>query len=179
MNLAINLDQYFTAPTTNGTEVPTIFVANIQNTGPATDTFNLTFGSVPGYQVESSLNSVTIPPGQTAQVGVCLVPTGPTAPATTFTANVGSATNKSVTSSSTTGVNGGPVGISETIQTSPAGLQVSIDGGAPQTAPVSAKWQAGSQHTIAAASPQGSNGTQYTFTSWSDNGALSHSVTAV
>ena len=179
VNLLINLDQYFTAATTNGTEVPTVFVANIQNTGPATDTFRLTFGSVPGYQVESSLNSVTIPAGQTAQVGVCLVPTGTTAPAATFTANVGSATNKSVTSSSTTGVNGGVVGVSETIQTSPAGLQVSIDGGNPQTAPVSVNWQAGSKHTIAATSPQGSNGTQYTFRSWSDAGALSHTVTAV
>jgi hypothetical protein len=65
-----------------------------------------------------------------------------------------------------------------TINTAPTGLLVSVDGGAAQAAPVNATWQVGTQHTIATTSPQGSGGTQYTFTSWSDAGALSHTVTA-
>jgi hypothetical protein len=65
-----------------------------------------------------------------------------------------------------------------TINTVPSGLHVSVDGGAAQVAPVSVNWQLGSQHTIATTSPQGSSGTQYTFASWSDGGALSHTVTA-
>ncbi len=68
--------------------------------------------------------------------------------------------------------------VSNTIKTSPAGLQVSIDGGAAQTAPVTVSWIPGSSHTIATTSPQsGGAGTQYVWTSWSDGGAISHSVT--
>ena len=66
-----------------------------------------------------------------------------------------------------------------TINTSPSGLAVSVDGGAPQASPVPVTWQVGTPHTIATTSPQTlSAGTQYTFASWSDSGALSHSVTA-
>jgi hypothetical protein len=40
-------------------------------------------------------------------------------------------------------------------------------------------WQVGSPHTIATTSPQSpTTGTQYTFASWSDSGAILHSVTA-
>jgi hypothetical protein len=64
-----------------------------------------------------------------------------------------------------------------TINTSPQGLLVSVDGGTAQAAPLSESWQIGSQHTIATTSPQGSAGTQYVFANWSDTGALSHSIT--
>src|ERR1022692_1971508 len=64
-----------------------------------------------------------------------------------------------------------------TIQTSPSGLLVSVDNGAAQAAPVSVSWQEGSSHTIATTSPQSATGTKYTFTGWSDSGALGHSVT--
>lgn len=74
-------------------------------------------------------------------------------------------------------VNAGTV--ANTITTSPTGLQVSIDGGAPQTAPVTVNWIPGSNHTIATTSPQ-SNGTtsQFVWTDWSDSGAISHGVSA-
>ncbi len=52
-----------------------------------------------------------------------------------------------------------------TIQTSAPGLQVSVDGGASQAAPVSVTWQVGSTHTIATTSVQTTNGSQYTFAS--------------
>ncbi len=68
--------------------------------------------------------------------------------------------------------------VNVTVNTSPGGLQVSVDGGTSQSAPVSLTWQIGSTHTIATTSPQTATGTQYTFASWSDSGALSHSVVA-
>ena len=64
-----------------------------------------------------------------------------------------------------------------TIQTSPEGLQFSVDGGTAQTAPKTLNLAQGS-HTIAVATPQaGGAGTQYVFSSWSDGGAASHSIT--
>jgi hypothetical protein len=62
------------------------------------------------------------------------------------------------------------------IQTTPPGLQFTIDGGAAQTAPQTpALWQ--EVHIIAVASPQpGPPGTQYVFTGWSDAGNASHMI---
>jgi List-Bact-rpt repeat protein len=67
-----------------------------------------------------------------------------------------------------------------TIQTNPAGLQFTVDGGAAQTAPQTLNLTQGT-HTIAvpatqAGSPLGPVGTQYVFTGWSDGGAASHSI---
>jgi hypothetical protein len=64
-----------------------------------------------------------------------------------------------------------------TIQTSPAGLQFSVDGGVAQQAPQTLSLSQGS-HTIAVTTPQAGSaaGTQYAFKSWSDGGALSHSI---
>ncbi len=63
-----------------------------------------------------------------------------------------------------------------TIQTSPPGLQFSVDGGAAQTAPQTLSLSAGT-HTIAVTTPQpGAVGVQYVFMNWSDGGALSHSI---
>jgi len=64
-----------------------------------------------------------------------------------------------------------------TIQTSPAGLQFSVDGGALQIAPQTLSLSQGS-HTISVAATQpGAAGTQYVFVSWSDGGQASHSIT--
>lgn len=65
-----------------------------------------------------------------------------------------------------------------TIQTSPPGLQFSVDGGtalaAPQTLPLSQ-----GTHTISVATTQaGGTGTQYVFTSWSDGGRSSSQTPA-
>ena len=69
---------------------------------------------------------------------------------------------------------GGGSGI--TIGTSPTGLQFTVDGTA-YTAPETLNLTQGS-HTIAVVSPQaGAAGTQYVFSSWSDNGAASHTIT--
>jgi len=65
-----------------------------------------------------------------------------------------------------------------TINTSPSGLLVSVDGGTAQAGPLNESWQVGSNHTIATSSPQaGATGVRYTWTSWSDTGAISHQIT--
>jgi uncharacterized repeat protein (TIGR01451 family) len=65
-----------------------------------------------------------------------------------------------------------------TITTSPANLLVSADGGTATTAPLVENWTAGSTHTIATTSPQsGGTGVQYNWSSWSDTGPISHSIT--
>jgi hypothetical protein len=68
--------------------------------------------------------------------------------------------------------------VNVTIGTAPTGLLVSVDNGAAQAAPVNVSWVIGSKHTITTTSPQGSNGTRYIFTGWSDGGAISHPITA-
>jgi hypothetical protein len=175
VNLNIDLDQYFTAPTTNGTEVPSIFIANIQNAGPTPDTYNLSFGSVPGYTVQSSVSSITVPPGVTAQVGVCLIPTGAAAPATTLSASVTSTSNPAIGASSTVGVNGGAVPVAVTIQASPTGASF-VANGTTYTGSTILKLAPGSNLTVNAPNVS-SNGTQYSFNSWSDGGAQTHSIT--
>ena len=61
--------------------------------------------------------------------------------------------------------------------TNPSGLQVTVDG-TPYTAPHTFAWIPGSSHTLSVASPQsGTSGTRYVYSSWSDGGAQSHTVT--
>ena len=64
-----------------------------------------------------------------------------------------------------------------TIVSSPSGLKVTVDGTILAT-PQTLFWAANSTHTIAAADQQGSSGTQYLFTSWSQGGNPSQTVTA-
>ena len=64
-----------------------------------------------------------------------------------------------------------------TVGTSPAGLSFSVDGTSYASAQT-LSWTVGSSHTIATSSPQTAAGTQNTFASWSDAGAISHSVSA-
>jgi YD repeat-containing protein len=66
--------------------------------------------------------------------------------------------------------------VAVTIQTSPAGLQFTVDSGTAQVAPQTLNLSSGS-HTIAVVATQaGAAGTQYVFTGWSDNGAASHPI---
>ena len=71
-----------------------------------------------------------------------------------------------------------PAAVQITITTSPANLLVSVDGGTFTAAPLTETWDVASSHTIATTSPQaGATGVQYVFNSWSDTGAISHSIT--
>ena len=64
-----------------------------------------------------------------------------------------------------------------TVSASPVGPSFSVDGVSYSTS-ANLLWLVGSQHTLAVTSPQSSSGTTYTFSSWSDGGSLSHTVTA-
>ena len=67
--------------------------------------------------------------------------------------------------------------VSVTLQSSPPGLGMVVDG-TTLTAPQSFDWAPGSSHTVATTSPQGSTGgLRTTFATWSDGGAMSHTVT--
>src|SRR5204863_149459 len=63
-----------------------------------------------------------------------------------------------------------------TVQTTPAGRAFSVDG-ANYSAAQTFTWTPGSTHTIATTTPQsGDPGVRYYFSSWSDGGAVSHTV---
>ena len=65
-----------------------------------------------------------------------------------------------------------------TVNTTPAGRTLIVDGTS-CTAPQSFAWIPGSSHTIATVAMQnGNSGTRYLFSSWSDGGGMSHTVTA-
>ena len=63
-----------------------------------------------------------------------------------------------------------------TIQTSPSGLQFTIDNAAPLTAPQTIDLTPGT-HTITVASTQTGPGTRYLFSSWSDSPTASDTIT--
>ena len=66
--------------------------------------------------------------------------------------------------------------INVTVQTAPAGHSFTVDGVAYATAQTF-NWTQGSAHTIATVSPQNAGaGTQEVWTSWSDGGAISHTI---
>jgi len=70
-----------------------------------------------------------------------------------------------------------PAAVSSTVTTSPSGLAITVDG-APYTAPQSFGWSPGSSHTVSVSSPQnGTVGTRYIYSSWSDGGGQTHTVT--
>ncbi|MEZ6088875.1 MAG: dockerin type I domain-containing protein [Pirellulaceae bacterium] len=65
--------------TKNDAEVRTVFRLGIKNATSVSQTYQIDFGSVPtGFEGEASVNSITIPAGQTAEVGLALRPVGST-----------------------------------------------------------------------------------------------------
>jgi hypothetical protein len=72
-----------------------------------------------------------------------------------------------------------PAPTAVTLQTSPPGLAISVDGGIPMMTPVTLTLTQG-PHTIAAPSPQaGPVGERYVFGRWSDGGSASHQITVL
>ncbi|HEY6388277.1 MAG TPA: Ig-like domain repeat protein [Candidatus Acidoferrum sp.] len=68
------------------------------------------------------------------------------------------------------------VTVSVNVTTSPANLQVAVDG-VPATAPATFTWVPGNPHTIATSTPQpGSTGTQYAFAGWSNGGTILQTI---
>jgi len=72
----------------------------------------------------------------------------------------------------------GAATVAVTVRTDRAGLAVDVDGTS-FPSPHTFDWAPGSQHAVATAQVQpGTPGTRYVFASWSDGGAISHTVTA-
>jgi hypothetical protein len=67
--------------------------------------------------------------------------------------------------------------VNVTVGTSPAGLSFSVDGKT-YTSSQMFTWNVGTQHTLATATPQRVTGIDYESPTWSDGGAISHTVTA-
>jgi hypothetical protein len=70
-----------------------------------------------------------------------------------------------------------PQTVALTFASSPAGLQLAVNGAA-GTAPFARTVVVGSTNSVSATSPQALSGTSYTFSSWSDGGAQTHNVVA-
>lgn len=64
-----------------------------------------------------------------------------------------------------------------TFQTSPGGLQLAVNGTAAK-APITRTVIVGSSNSVSAVTPQRKGSKTYTFTSWSDGGAQTHTITA-
>ena len=64
-----------------------------------------------------------------------------------------------------------------TFQTSPGGLQLAVNGTAAK-APITRTVIVGSSNTVSAVTPQRKGSKTYSFTSWSDGGAQTHTLTA-
>lgn len=64
-----------------------------------------------------------------------------------------------------------------TVGTSPLGVAFTVDGTS-YTTTQSFTWAVGSTHTLATTSPQTVGGARETFATWSDAGAISHTITA-
>lgn len=74
VNAQIVLDGFFTE-SVGDAEVPSVYNIRIQNTGPSTDKFFIALPPAPpGYTLQSSVPEIIVPPGQTAEVGICLRP---------------------------------------------------------------------------------------------------------
>jgi WD40 repeat protein len=63
------------------------------------------------------------------------------------------------------------------VTTNPPGLQITVDG-TQYTGPQSFNWTVGSSHTLAIILTQGARALRYAFNTWSDGGAVSHTITA-
>ncbi|HQU43527.1 MAG TPA: hypothetical protein PK867_11995, partial [Pirellulales bacterium] len=105
MTLAVQPDPLLTVPF-DGAQVPSAFQSQMQNLGPAADTYDLTFSNVPaGFTVLDSGASVTVPPGQMGILGIYLQPTSkqlpPPGTQESFTVTATSTTNPAITQTKT------------------------------------------------------------------------------
>jgi hypothetical protein len=156
--------------------VPTTYTANFSQ---GTTSYELTTAANPA-------NGGTVSPASGSYSSGTVVNLSATANSgyvfTSWTGNVANANSASTTvtmntAESVTASFSAASTVRVTVGTSPAGLSFSVDG-TNYASTQTLTWTIGSSHTIATISPQTSSGTENTFASWSDGGAISHSVTA-
>ena len=157
--------------------VPTTYTANFSQ---GTTSYELTAAANPA-------NGGTVSPASGSYPSGTVVNLSATANSgyvfTSWTGNVASANSAATTvtmnaAESVTANFSAASTVRVTVGTSPAGLSFSVDG-TTYTNTQTLTWTSGSTHTLANTSPQTpTTGTENTFASWSDGGAISHSVTA-
>jgi hypothetical protein len=168
---------------------PTVTVSPSPSSITTAQSLTVTIGVSGGSGNPTPTGSVTLSSGSYTSTATTLVsgnamitvPAGSLATSTdTLTATYTPDSASSSTYNSATGTNSVMVTaatVQVTVGTSPAGLAFTVDGTSYASAQT-LSWTVGSSHTIATTSPQTNGGTQNTFASWSDGGAISHSVTA-
>jgi len=168
---------------------PTVTVSPSPTNITTTQTLTVTIGVSGGSGNPTPTGSVTLSSGTYTSTATTLVsggtmitiPAGSLATGTdTLTVNYTPDSASSSTYNGATGTNSVTVTaatVQVTVGTSPAGLALTVDGTS-YASTQTLSWTVGSSHTIATTSPQTNGGTQNTFASWSDGGAISHSVTA-
>ncbi len=73
-NAEIVPDNVYTL-TISGQQVPLVYRAKIENTGPAVDQFGVqVLGPLPNYEIKTSVDSITLAPGQVGEIGLCAFP---------------------------------------------------------------------------------------------------------
>ena len=99
VTLTLTPDPRFTL-LTGGAELPTVYVARVTNTGPATDVFRVEdYGADPPFQQFYSRPDLRLAPGASGEVSVCLTTGGalpPPGSSRSFNSHVRSLTNNAV-----------------------------------------------------------------------------------
>ena len=181
----LNLSQppTLTFPTTNVTATSPAQSVTIENIGNASLvesalTIGTNFNQVAGSGTPADCTATTtLLQGASCNLSISFAPTigGPLTGSGQLTNN---ALNQSpATQSISLNGTGNQPTIAVQVGTSIAGASFSVDS-TTYTSTQSFNWIPASSHTIAVTSPQTSSGTRYTFTSWSDSGAVSHQVNA-
>ena len=76
LTLSVDEDPRFFVPY-NGAELHFVYLVKITNTGPATDTFRIDNAGTSGYYgFAAAMPQITLAPGASGEVGLCLIPNG-------------------------------------------------------------------------------------------------------
>ncbi len=119
-----------------GAQVPTAFLATLQNLGPAEDTFTVSASSLPaGFELQQSKPQVTLGPGESATLGLYLRPTAPLPPPNTvlsFDVTVQSVSDGAIQDTQTVnytipGVHGVTVSANETQLSTTPGVAAEVE----------------------------------------------------
>lgn len=174
-----------TATDNTATENPlTTGYFTVTRTGSTTSALTVSYSvsgtATAGSDYNSLSGSVTIPAGSTSAT-ITVTPINDTVvesdETVIVTLNTNSAYNRGSPYSATVTITSDDVALPYTVNTNPGGLEILVDS-TPYTAPKSFDWASGSKHTLSAPSPQyGGSGVKYVFTSWSDGGSQTHTIT--
>lgn len=164
----------------------TVAVSNDAAAGPTSGVVTVTESVPPGLTLRSMSGT-----GWTCSANTCTrsdaLAAGGSYPSISVLVDVSSTAPAQVTNQVSVSGGGSPAAnasdttniaplTSITVTTSPSGLSITVDG-VTATAPQTFQWVAGASHTLAVTSPQAGAGLRRVFTSWSDSGAQSHTIT--